>query len=703
MSLKSKVPILMCLLLAVSIFIYAQVPTAHSWGWDTHYFIETKAEGVFSDSSFFSNYHSTLYTWCIMPDQDPSFMPDGGGDKDWHYLDAHSYDPLVYTGGELPWAMEWIFDNIVQYLKDGNWGTAAELMGAICHFTGDATMPLHATYDYWIGGMHSAYETAVNTHIGEISIPNNYVPQKLDDITNAALATLEESFSFTGNTEDDLSYWLRLGISWNDTIKSITENRVRAGVQFTANVWYTAMIHAGLAVQAPTLTSPSDGSTTTDNTPTFNWTSVSGASSYDFQLASDNDFTTNAFTVKDLSTTSYTLVAPLTNGEWYWHVRTGDNSTDVGLWSQIRSFTVSASTRSVNVSIYPSSQSGANGATLTYTVTVANTGNVSDTYSLTPTDTTGWSPSVSPTSLTVSPGSSGTSTLSVTVPLNAIGGTSDTVTVTAAGTGVSGSGNCIARAIAAPPPTDTTPPPAPSLISPTNGANITDNTPTLNWSDISDPSGVTCDISIARDVGFVSIALQKTGLTTSTYELTPAEALAVGIYYWRARAVDGAGNIGSWSENWSFTVSISPRQGVRISILPEENEAENGHSTTFTVTMTNTGNVADNYDLTVGDNSGWGSTLSDNSFLNVENGASRTATLTVIVPSSAENRAQDMITVTARSRTDNAIESSTTCTATAIKAPAPPAPSGGVSPLVYVGAAVVIVVIIAAILIPKPF
>jgi len=267
-------------------------------------------------------------------------MPDGGGESDWHYLDAYSYNPLSYSGGELPWAMEWIFDNIVQYLKDGNWGTAAELMGAICHFTGDATMPLHATYDYWIGGMHTTYETAVNNHIGEISIPDNYVPQELDDITNAALATLEESFSFTGNTEDDLSYWLRLGISWNDTIKSITENRVRAGVQFTANVWYTAMIHAGLTIQAPTLTSPSDGSTTTDNTPTFAWTSVGGTNFCDFQLASDNSFTSGVVTVKGLSTTSYTSVEPLTDGEWYWRVRAGDNSTDVGLWSQTYWFTI---------------------------------------------------------------------------------------------------------------------------------------------------------------------------------------------------------------------------------------------------------------------------------------------------------------------------------------------------------------------------
>ena len=367
-----------------------------------------------------------------------------------------------------------------------------------------------------------------------------------------------------------------------------------------------------------------------------------------------------------------------------------------------------------------------------------------------------------------------------------------------------------------PPPTDTTPPPTPSLVSPTDGATITDNIPLLDWSDVSDPSRVTYDLSIARDAGFVSIALQKTGLTTSAYELSSAEALVTGTYYWRVRAVDGVGNVGSWSENWSFTVGIAPIRGVGISILPAESEADNGGSATFSVTVTNTGGATDNYSLTVGDDAGWGPTLSENSLLNVENGASRTVTLIVAIPASAENDTRDNVTVTARSLTDNAIENSASCvvhcvvgipptrwgvrvsilpesqtgapgenltfiltiintgtstntftltamdtkgweptvspasltvpaggnrtstlsitipstaadgdsatititaigtgyendamcTATATKTaapPAPPAPSGGISPLVYVGAAVVIVVIIAAILILKPF
>jgi PGF-pre-PGF domain-containing protein len=145
-----------------------------------------------------------------------------------------------------------------------------------------------------------------------------------------------------------------------------------------------------------------------------------------------------------------------------------------------------------------------------------------------------------------------------------------------------------------PPPEDNTPPPTPSLVSPTNGASTTDNTPLLDWSDVSDPSGVTYDMSIARDAGFASIALQKTGLAASTYELTPAEALVAGAYFWRARAVDGVGNIGSWSENWSFTVSIAPPAPSSVEIplvtpeAPARVEVENAAITALEISVLNT-------------------------------------------------------------------------------------------------------------------
>ena len=160
-----------------------------------------------------------------------------------------------------------------------------------------------------------------------------------------------------------------------------------------------------------------------------------------------------------------------------------------------------------------------------------------------------------------------------------------------------------------PPPeeVDNVPPPVPSLISPADGANITDNTPLLDWSDVSDPSGVTYDLTLARDAGFTSIVLQENNLTTSAYGLTSDEALAVDTYYWRVRGVDGAGNVGSWSENWSLTNTGIPTELIENespptdipSITTDENatiEVENTAITGMTIVV---GENVENVRITV--------------------------------------------------------------------------------------------------------
>jgi hypothetical protein len=104
----------------------------------------------------------------------------------------------------------------------------------------------------------------------------------------------------------------------------------------------------------------------------------------------------------------------------------------------------------VSVSISPSSQENENGGTLTYIVTVTNTGNVSDTYTLENTDNDNWVKSLSNTSLVVAAFSSGNSTLSVTIPSDAVSGTSDNIIVTATSqenADVRDNASCIARAV----------------------------------------------------------------------------------------------------------------------------------------------------------------------------------------------------------------------------------------------------------------
>ncbi|MBM2831700.1 MAG: hypothetical protein HW414_752, partial [Dehalococcoidia bacterium] len=89
---------------------------------------------------------------------------------------------------------------------------------------------------------------------------------------------------------------------------------------------------------------------------------------------------------------------------------------------------------------------------------------------------------------------------------------------------------------------ENTPPPAPSPRAPVNK-----QAPAFAWGEVTDPSGVTYDFQVAREATFAFPILARENLTTTSYALSPVEALERGLYYWRARAVDGAGNTGAWS------------------------------------------------------------------------------------------------------------------------------------------------------------
>ena len=116
---------------------------------------------------------------------------------------------------------------------------------------------------------------------------------------------------------------------------------------------------------------------------------------------------------------------------------------------------------------------------------------------------------------------------------------------------------------------DTTGPPAPTLLEPREGAEISCPTGepvnvTLRWEPVADPSG------IARyDVELVEYPYYPFRLTTSTLQIEVSQSQATissecgDRYDWRVRAVDGAGNVGEWSGSWHFrvlTLSESDRE-----------------------------------------------------------------------------------------------------------------------------------------------
>jgi hypothetical protein len=106
---------------------------------------------------------------------------------------------------------------------------------------------------------------------------------------------------------------------------------------------------------------------------------------------------------------------------------------------------------------------------------------------------------------------------------------------------------------------DSTAPAAPTLLTPTDKFKPKQPVP-FTWNAVSDPSGVTYDFQISQDPNFGTLILEHTGLTTAGYTMTSAEKLksagSGNPYYWRVRAIDGAGNIGVWSSSNTFTIGF---------------------------------------------------------------------------------------------------------------------------------------------------
>ncbi|MGY6630826.1 MAG: choice-of-anchor J domain-containing protein [Wenzhouxiangella sp.] len=89
---------------------------------------------------------------------------------------------------------------------------------------------------------------------------------------------------------------------------------------------------------APTLQSPGDNASDLTLTPTFTWDGIESVSSYQFQLASDFDFT-DLVADETVEGQSFTLGTELDTGTvYFWRVR-GNNLCGGGEWSQIFVFT----------------------------------------------------------------------------------------------------------------------------------------------------------------------------------------------------------------------------------------------------------------------------------------------------------------------------------------------------------------------------
>jgi hypothetical protein len=141
-------------------------------------------------------------------------------------------------------------------------------------------------------------------------------------------------------------------------------------------------------------------------------------------------------------------------------------------------------------------------------------------------------------------------------------------------------------------------PPAPLLISPTQGAKLVvfnsignvfigtakqlieiisfQNSAkrglrapdvTFDWSDIKVSGKTTYTLEIANGNDFSSPAVTKEGLVDSEYTLSRDDILTIGSYNWRVMAVDDIGNEGQWSDTGEFEIIPMSNQVLIMSLV----------------------------------------------------------------------------------------------------------------------------------------
>ncbi len=178
--------------------------------------------------------------------------------------------------------------------------------------------------------------------------------------------TADASSSYDPDTGDTVTdYYWKTSDGWTsgwitESMSMVTAEPSDAGKTYTVSVkvrdnhdaeslFVTKTFYVTELLPSPTLVSPSDGATITDSTPSFDWSSVSGADSYQIQV---DDYSSFLTPIIDITTTSSGYAAPnsLEPGTYYWRVRT-KQGTAWSDWSSTWTFTM-ATAESITISGY---------------------------------------------------------------------------------------------------------------------------------------------------------------------------------------------------------------------------------------------------------------------------------------------------------------------------------------------------------------
>ena len=286
--------------------------------------------------------------------------------------------------------------------------------------------------------------------------------------------------------------------------------------------------------EAPVLSAPASGSVEIAVPTALSWNASATATSYTVQVSTSPTFSSFAYNVSGITSTS-TSVSALAKGTlYYWRVQAA-NSGGGSDWSNVWDFT----TVSPQLPATPELVSPANGATeISLPAALA------------------WDAAANASSYTVQVSTSQTFS-SFAYNVSGITSTSTSVSGLSAGTSyywrvqaVNTDGNSGWSSVWG---FTTTVPPAPAapvLASPANGATNVAVPAALAWNSSSGATSYTVQVSTSQS--FATLAYNASGITSTS---TTASGLsAATLYYWRVLAANTTGN-SDWSEVWSFTTT----------------------------------------------------------------------------------------------------------------------------------------------------
>lgn len=367
-------------------------------------------------------------------------------------------------------------------------------------------------------------------------------------------STTESEYTPPSNMAEDVYYWRVL--STNAT-----------GSSSYTGVWDVNVIAPPPPPGAPTLISPANGSGTTDTTPYFDWSDVSGTLDYEILVDNNADFSSPLINQTGLTVSEFTAASALSNGTYYWKVR-GTNASGAGTYSSSWSFSIGAAP-GIPVLALPS-----NGSLTTDTTPTFDWNDVTDASSYTIL--------VDNNSDFSSPEINQSPTLSAYTPASALAlGTYYWKVLATNVYGSSSYSGSWTLSIGAPPGT-------PTLVSPTNGSTTADYRPAFDWNDVS--GATSYNILVDNNSDFSSPEIDQNPVS-STYT-TPAD-MAIGTYYWKVSAANAYGT-GAYSAVRSFT---TPSPNVTVSVASISETAAPDASVQNSFDIGNTGTADLNYNI----------------------------------------------------------------------------------------------------------